>query len=49
MFTNKGTDKYIVGYHTAVKMNEIVTLNNIDGFLVTYVQNKESQEKDYMQ
>lgn len=32
MFTNKGTDKYIVDYHTAVKMNEIVTLNNIDGF-----------------
>ena len=32
MFTNKGIDKYIVDYHTAVTMNEIVTLNNTDGF-----------------
>ena len=32
MFTRRGIDKYIVDYHVAVKLNEIVTLNNMDGF-----------------
>lgn len=35
MFTNKGTDKYIVDYHTAVKMNRNSYIKQYRWILVT--------------